>query len=51
MWTDICFKNILKNATLSRKAHRRFSVNSALGLSLLPLDVPDAICRIQNTTV
>jgi len=26
------------------------SVNSALGLSLLPLDVPDVLCRIQNTT-
>jgi len=50
MWTDICFKNIFKNPTHDRKALRRSSVNSALGLSLLPLGVSDAICHIQNTT-
>jgi hypothetical protein len=50
MWTDICFKNFFKNPILSRKALRRYSVNSALGLSLFPLGVPDVICRIQNTT-
>lgn len=50
MWTDICFKNIFKNPTPSRKARRRSSVNSVLALSLLPFAVPDVICRIQNTT-
>jgi hypothetical protein len=50
MWTDIFFKNILKNPTHGRNALRRSSMNSALGLSLLPLGVPDAICHIQNTT-
>ena len=51
MWTDICFKNIFKNPTLSRKALRRSSANSALDLSLLPLGVPDANCRIQNRLI
>lgn len=50
MWTDICFKNIFKNPTPSRKALRRSSVNSLFAWLLLPLAVPDVICRIQNTT-
>ena len=50
MCSDIFFKKIFKNPTLSPKALRRSSVNSALGFSFLPLGVPDAICYIQNTT-